>query len=200
MDKEIKTIPLLVVHSGIPHDTPHSDIVNVTENDDALKVMTDFTETVPLTIKHDATVVQTLERMAEYGVRLLLVKGIQGYIVGVITAYDIQSEKPVKYAAEYGVHVNDIQADMLMTKVEQSLAFDFKVVSDSIVAQVVATMKNLGKPHILVVEENNGQQRIRGIFSSSNISRLLGRPAYQPLHAAYSFADLQNKIGDHLTQ
>ncbi len=46
----------------------------------------------------------------------------------------------------------------------------------------------------------NDGQRIRGIFSSSNINRLLGRPMYQPLHAPHSFADLQNKIGDHLAQ
>lgn len=197
--EEIITIPLLEVDSGIPYDTPHPDNASVTEKDDALKVMTDFTEIVPLTIKHDATLAQALERMLEHSVRLLLVLDIEGNIGGIITVYDIQSEKPVKYAAESSVQVNDIQTDMLMTKLDQTPAFDFNVVQKSTVAQVVKTMKDLDKPHILIIENNNGQ-RLRGIFSSNNISRLLGVSVYQPLHAAHSFADLQNKIGDHIAQ
>ncbi len=199
MAKEIIKIPLLKVASDIPVDTPHSDNTTVSENDEALKVMTDFTEVIPLIIKHDATLAQALERMLEHGVRLLMVMDNQSNIGGIITAYDIQSEKPMKYATEHSVQVNDICADMLMTTVEQTPAFDFNSVQKSTVAQVAETMKDLDEPHILVIEDNNGQ-RIRGIFSSSNINRLLGRPVYQPLHAAHSFADLQNKIGDHIAQ
>jgi CBS-domain-containing membrane protein len=199
MDKEITTIPLLKAHPGIPYDTPHLDNTTVLEKDDALNVMTDFTEVVPLTIKRDASLDQTLEKMKEHAVRLLLVVENQDNIVGIITVYDIQSEKPMKYATETGVHVNEIRVDMLMTKIEQTPAFDFNAVQRSTVGQVAETMKELDRPHILVIEVNDGQ-RIRGIFSSSNISRLLGRPVYQALHAAHSFADLQYEIGDHLTQ
>lgn len=199
MEKEIKTIPLINVHSGIPHDAPNSDNTIVSEDDHALSVMTDFTQIVPLTIKPDATLAQALEKMRQYGVRLLLVKDKQGNVSGVITAYDIQSEMPVKYAAESGMHIDDIRADMLMTKVDQTPAFDFNSLQKATVGQVVVTMKELERPHILVIEVNDGQ-KIRGIFSSSNVSRLLGRPVYQPLHAAHSFAELQNKIGDHIAQ
>jgi CBS-domain-containing membrane protein len=198
MDIEINTIPLLKVDHGIPYDTPHEGNTSVLEHDDALKVMTDFTEVVPLTIKRDVTLAQALEKMKEHGVRLLMVVDNQDNIVGIITAYDIQSEKPMQYATESGVNMNDIQADMLMTRIERTPAVDFKVVLRSTVAQVAETMRDLDRPHILVIEVDNGQ-RVRGIFSSSNISRMLGRPVYQPLHAAHSFADIQHEISDRLT-
>ncbi|GJM04515.1 MAG: hypothetical protein DHS20C09_05060 [marine bacterium B5-7] len=199
MDIEINTIPLLKVEPGIPYDSPHEGNTTVLEHDDALKVMTDFTEVVPLTINRDVSLAQALEKMKEHGVRLLMVKDNQDNIVGIITAYDIQSEKPMQYATESGVHMNEIQADMIMTSIDQTPAVDFTTVQHSTVAQVAETMKDLDRPHILVIEVNNGQ-RIRGVFSSSNISRMLGRPVYQPLHAAHSFADLQHKIGDHIVQ
>ncbi len=198
MDIEINTIPLLKVDHGIPYDAPHEGNTTVLEHDDALKVMTDFTEVMPLTIKRDVTLVQALEKMKEHGVRLLMVVDNQDNIIGIITAYDIQSEKPMQYARESGVNMSDIQADMLMTRIERTPAIDFTAVLRSTVAQVAETMKDLDRPHILVIEDNNGQ-RIRGIFSSSNISRMLGRPVYQPLHAAHSFADIQHEISDRLT-
>ena len=196
MGKEIKTIPLLKAHSSIPYDSPPPDKATVSEDEDAQTVMTDFTEIVPLTIKPDTTLARALEKMKEHGIRLLMVKDIKGNIGGVITAYDIQSEKPVKYAAESGVQMDDIRADMLMTPVEQTPAFDFNAIQQATVGQIVETMKELDRPHVLVIEVDNGQ-RIRGIFSSSKVSRLLGRPVYQPLRAAHSITDLQNKIGDH---
>ncbi len=46
MEHEITTIPLLKVKSGISCDTPsHEDFI-ITENDPAISVMTDFTETL----------------------------------------------------------------------------------------------------------------------------------------------------------
>jgi len=193
MKKEINALPLLTLNSGIAYDAPCPDNATVAEDDHAFKVMTDFTEIVPLTIEPEQGLFQALERMKEHGIRLLMVTDKQNNVSGIITAYDIQSEMPTKYTAKTGVPMHDITIGMLMTPLEKTPALGFNSLQQASAGQVAKTMEELDRPHILVIEENNGQ-RIRGIFSSSKVSRLLGHPVYRPLHAAHSLADLQRGI------
>ncbi len=196
MEHEITTIPLVNVNPGISCDRPHPEEVHVGENDPAITVMTDFTKIIPVTIEADVSLAQALQEMRTHGIRLLLVSDGQDHIIGVITAYDIQSEKPVQYAAENDIAVNEIKTAMLMTPLEQTPAFDFDFVKQALVRHVIQTMKELERPHTLVIETKD-VQCIRGVFSTSRISKLLGRPVYQPLHAAHSLADIQHEIGNH---
>ncbi len=194
MEHEITTIPLLRVKSGISCDTPCPKDASVTENDPAITVMTDFTETIAVTIAANASLASALQKMKAQGIRLLFVGDEQKQIIGVITAYDIQSEKPVQYGAENGIAVSEIQTAMLMTSLEQTPAFDFDFIRQALVRHVIQTMKELERPHTLVIETKD-EQRIRGVFSTSRISKLLGRPVYQPLLAGHSLADIQHEIG-----
>jgi len=196
MEHEITTIPLLSVNPGIACVAPGPENVSVSENDPAINVMTDFTEIVPVMIEAHAKLNTALEKMKAHSIRLLLVADEHNGVIGVRTAYDIQSEKPIQYGSENDLAVNEIQASMLMTPIEQTPAFDFHYVKQALVRHVIGTMKELDRPHILVIESKD-IQRIRGVFSSSNISKMLGRPVYQPLHAADSFADIQHEIGSH---
>ena len=195
MGHEITTIPPFNVKSGIAYNKPSTENVSVSENDPAITVMTDFTEIVPITIEANANLANALQKMREHGIRLLMVTNEQDRIVGVITAYDIQSEKPVQYGAENNIAINQIHISMLMTPLEETPAFDIDFVNQSLVRHVVHTMKELNRPHTLVIETND-EQCIRGVFSTSKISRLLGRPVYQPLHAAHSLAELQHEMSD----
>jgi signal-transduction protein with cAMP-binding, CBS, and nucleotidyltransferase domain len=167
------------VESGIAYVRPSPENLSVSENDPASTVMTDFNEIAPVTIEPDANLANALQKMKERGIRLLMVTNDQDRIIGVITAYDIQSEKPIQYGAENNIAVNEIDVSMLMTPLEQTPAFDFKFVEQSLVRHVVHTMKELNRPHTLVIEMKD-QQYIRGVFSTSRISRLLGRPVYHP--------------------
>jgi len=197
MEHEITTVPLVKATSGLGCSRPKSGKIAVTENDPAITAMTDFTEITPITIESDASLFSALEVMKTHGIRLLLVEDGEEHIVGVITAYDIQSEKPVQYSAENNIAVNDIQVSMLMTPLEETPAFDFNFVKQALLRHVIQTMKELDRPHTLVIETNDGQH-IRGVFSTSNISKLLGRPVYQPLQMAQSFAEIHQEIGsDH---
>ena len=196
MGHENSTIPLLSVLSGISCEKPESEDARVTENDPAINVMTDFAEIMPVTIDANATLPGALEKMKAHSIRLLFVTNEQKAIIGVLTAYDIQSEKPIQYGSENNIAANEIQTSMLMTPLERTPAFDFHFVKQAQVHHVIDTMKEVDRPHILVIE-NKDEQRIRGVFSTSKISKLLGKPVYQPLHAAHSFADIQHEIGSH---
>ena len=196
MEHEITTVPLVKVTSGIACDAPRLEDVIVSENDPAITVMTDFTKTVAITIEANAGLAEALQMMKAHGIRLLLVADEKDHIIGVLTAYDIQSEKPVQYSADNGVAVNEIKTAMLMTTLEQTPAFDFDFIKQALVRHVIHTMKELDRPHTLVIETKDAQC-IRGVFSTSRISKLLGRAVYQPLHAAHSLADINQEIGSH---
>lgn len=196
MANEIRTIPLVSIQSGVTLASPTRVTPNISENDPAVVVMTDFTDIVPVTINANAALHEALDKMKANGVRLLLVTDDSGAVVGVITAYDIQSEKPVQYGSANEIPVNRILTGMLMTPLEDTPAFDFEFIKQTLVRHVITTMKELNRPHTLVIEDGD-RPCIRGVFSTSNISRMLGRPVYQPLHAAHSLADIQHEIGGH---
>lgn len=61
--------------------------------------------------------------------------------------------------------------------------------------RVVATLKKGGRQHALVVDtEGSGQkQRVRGIFSATHVSRLLGTEI-QTVEIAHTFAEIQAQL------
>jgi hypothetical protein len=60
---------------------------------------------------------------------------------------------------------------------------------------VLATLKAAGRQHAMVVEENaNAQQAIRGIFSATQIARQLG-VQIQITEIARTFAEIEAALG-----
>lgn len=198
MEREIITIPRVKISSGIPCHSPDPDTAFVGENDPAIKVMTDFEQVTPITIEPIVSIDVALKKMKTVGVRLLFVTDEEDHIAGVVTSYDIQGEKPIKYSQQQHISHDRILVGMMMVPLEQMPAFDFDFVKQSLVRHVIATYAELNRPHALVIEIDkiNGAQSIRGMFSSTQISKLLGRGIYSPLHAGHSLADIQHDI-DH---
>ena len=196
MEREITNIPRVAITSGIVCQSPDPASAYVHENDPAVRVMTDFRLVNPITIEPLVSIDVASKKMKTVGVRLLLVTDAQDHIAGVITSYDIQGEKPVKYSEEHGISHDRINVAMLMVPLELIPAFDFDFVQQSLVRHIVATFAGLERPHALVIEfdKTSDRQTIRGMFSSTQISKLLGRGVYAPLHAGHSLADIQHEM------
>ncbi len=162
-------------YSPAPAPNLNDDMVG--ENDPACSVMTDFQVTKPVTIESTVSIDLALRKMIDSGVRMLLVSDAAGSIAGAITSYDIQGEKPVRYTAASGTRHNDILVGMIMTPIVQMPAFELHFVQRSRVSHLVAAMQELGQQHVLVIdyEAENNAQVIRGLFSTTHISRMLGR-------------------------
>lgn len=69
----------------------------------ALEAMTDFRCTPAITVPATTQVDVALERMIYSGVRLLFVVGADFSLLGSISSYDIQSEKPMLYLQSLGL-------------------------------------------------------------------------------------------------
>ena len=193
MEREITIIQRVQMNSGIPCLSPDLHSASALEQDPAARVMTDFSRIVPITVEPTVNIDLALRKMKDSGVRLLLVTDAHDNIAGVITSYDIQGEKPIKYSEEYGIHHSRISVEKIMTPLEQMPAFDYAFVQQSLVRHVIGTLKTLNRQHALVVETLQGQQRIRGMISTSQISKMLGTALDETLHAAGSLADMQQE-------
>ena len=158
----------------------------------AVRVMTDFTEVVPLTVEPEIQIDLALARMKHGGVRLLLVTGPNDEIVGLVSAADIMGDKPVRIVQEQRIGHEDITVAHVMRPRPEIQVLDWRSVLGAQVGHIIETLRELSLKHILVVELNNdgSQQTVRGLFSSSQISRQLHRDVSDDMSAATSLSEM----------
>lgn len=142
-------------------------------DDPALDVMTDFNYVPPLTVRPDVPIDNALDTMKVAGVRLLLVVDAADQILGLITSYDIQGERPIELASETRVARSEIRVAMIMTPRAEIDALPIETVRRVKVGHVVETLRQLERRHLLVVEGSGASQRVRGLFSMSQIRKQL---------------------------
>jgi len=162
----------------------------------ALEVMTDFRVVHAVTIGPEVSIDEALETMKTRGVRLLLVTGESDQIRGVITAKDIQGEKPIKIARESGIPHSAITVEAVMTPRPSIEVLNMLSLRNARVGHIVATLQELARQHALVVEVDpkTKAQCVRGIFSTSQISKHLGVNAAEVVTRASTLAEIGNDI------
>jgi CBS-domain-containing membrane protein len=185
------------LRNALPCHTPGGLTPLSHARDPAISVMTDFREVTPVTIEPDLNIDAAVKKMKAAGVRLLLVPDREDNIIGIITAIDIQGERPVKLSQESGISHNAIRVRMLMTPIDQVLAMDMVTVRNARVGHIINTLRKLERHHILVVEIDRtaGGQIIRGLFSISHIGRMMGQDLTDPEHAAHTLAEVHHELG-----
>ena len=167
---------------------------HVEPSNPAMDVMTDLGRVSAATITPSETIDHALQVMIKKGVRLLLVEDHDHGIIGLITATDIQGEKPMRLVQETSVHHSDIIVGDLMTPINQAEIIDMDIVRRSHVGDVVRTLTQDSRQHALVVEQKEGEEAvIRGIFSTSQIGRQMGMPI-NTSEKAQTFAELEMAI------
>lgn len=160
----------------------------------ALDVMTDLTRTAPATIRAQAPLAGANQFMITRGVRLLLVVDDRENVLGVITATDILSEKPLRAATERGVRRNELTVADVMTPVAAVEAIDFDDLRGAHVGHVLETLQHSGRQHALVVEKEGARTMVRGIFSASQVARQLGVTLPAGAEVARTFSQIESAI------
>ena len=94
---ELKPIP------GITLAAPGGDPWLVSRTDPAHSVMTDFHERSAVVVPGDTPIDAALEHLKHTGTRSAFVVNKDGrHVLGMITAYDIQGEKPIRHLQSVG--------------------------------------------------------------------------------------------------
>lgn len=158
----------------------------------AIDAMSDFRKVTPATIGPEATLVQAEQKMIACGVRLLLVLDPQLNVLGLITARDIVGERPVKLLESHGGKRSDLKVLDLMTPRHCIDVLDIATVESAKVGHIVATLRDQERQHALVVDCDrlSGEHIVRGVFSATQIGRLLGINI-SAFEAARTFAEIE---------
>lgn len=157
-------------------------------DDPAFSVMTDLLEISAATTRPEETIDAAHAQMIRRAVRLLFVLDAADAVAGVITATDLLGEKPVRFMQDRGVSHAEILVEDIMTPASMLEVLPLVEVAQMRVGHVVATLKKVGRKHLMVAEDDG--RRIRGLFSASQIARQLGMEL-QTFEVANSFADIE---------
>jgi len=160
----------------------------VTLDDPAFSVMTDLREVSAATTRPEETIDTAHAIMIRRAVRLLFVLENDGTVCGVITATDLLGEKPVRFMQARGVSHSEILVEDIMTPASMLDALSILDAAQMRVGHIVATLKAVGRKHLMVSEE--GGRRVRGLFSASQVARQLGIEV-QTFEVARSFAEIE---------
>ena len=154
---------------------PRQEAWQVKLTDPALSVMTDFLDRSFFTVDAEDLIDDALDMMKHAGLRAAFVLDKKTeHLMGVITAYDIMGEKPLRFLQSAGftshrdVHVSDI---MEHTK---DMAFvDYGEAEKATVQSVLDILQKSMRTHLPVVEKADGKNyRLRGLFSTAKVLRL----------------------------
>lgn len=167
----------------------------VTLDSAAVSVMTDLTQVKAATVTPGSTLRQAEQTMIYLGVRLLFVVVEWPAIEGLITSTDLRGERALRLVQERGLRWAEITVGDAMTPRSRLDAIEHSRLQGARVGHLVATLKRLGRNHLLVVDGGGpgAPPRLRGIVSRSQIERQLGRPV-DVVPVATSFADLPQML------
>ena len=187
-------------HIPLKRDTPYErppELPPLVHLDSpAFEVMTDLRVVHAVTVSPQVSIDEALEKMKLRGVRLLLVTDDNDALVGLITAKDIQGEKPVKIAQASRIPHSAITVEAVMTPQASIEVLNMLSVRNAQVGHIVATLKALARQHALVVEvdQKSKKQRVRGIFSTSQISKQLGADAAEAVSRDATLAEIGDDV------
>lgn len=163
----------------------------------AVEVLTDFNIVEPKTVSPHVRIDDALEQMKEQGVRMLFVTNEADEIIGLVTAKDIQGERPIKFIQEKTMQRGDLKVETIMTTQAKITALNMESVELAKVGHIVQTLKETERQHTLVVEldKKTGRQIVRGMFSTSQINKQMRTRASDDIAPAHTFAEIVENVG-----
>ena len=160
--------------------------------------MTDFLTTHPIAVCEHANVDDALAIMKQAYVRLLLVHESGDHTFqGMVTASDINGGKVLVYMSTHQLrHRYEVEVRHIMTTRADIHALLYENLKEACIGDVVSTIKNLGEQHVLVMQKSDGQQIVRGMFSTTDIAKAL-RMQFDVEPHARTFFELEQAIVHH---
>lgn len=166
-----KTLELLSVESTIA--APLSGPWRVELGDPCRSVMTDFNEKTMVRVPSTQQVDEALEAMRHAGVRsAFVIDDARDAVLGIITAYDIMGEKPLRHLQTVGGAREDVVVSDIMDRADTWQVTHLDAVDRATVGVLLDTFAKLGRTHLPVVEGGSDKLRLRGLFSAAKVLRL----------------------------
>lgn len=206
MDRDFQPLPIYELGPNAGFRRPmQPQAPRVGAESPAAHVMTDLTRVAPATIRPQAPLAAANQFMITRAVRLLLVTDDHENVLGLITATDILSEKPMRAATDLGVRRDELTVADVMTPAELIEVIAYADVEGARVGHVLETLRRAGRQHALVVDHDEipsgrpltpptRRTMVRGIFSISQIARQLGVALPSAGEVARTFSEIESAI------
>ena len=206
MDREYQPLPIRELGADAGFRRPlQPQSPRVTAESPAAQVMTDLTRVAPATIRPQAPLAGANQFMITRGVRLLLVTDDHENVLGIITATDLLSERPMRAAIDRGLRRDELTVADVMTPAEQVEVIAYADIEGARVGHVLETLRRAGRQHALAVDFDEIPSRrplelparrtmVRGIFSISQIARQLGVAVPTGGEVARTFSEIESAI------
>ena len=156
---------------------PGSDPWFVQPDDPALSVMTDFRSTASITVSQSAPIDEALEHMRHTGVRCAFaIDESRRSVVGLVTAYDIMGEQPMRQMQAASMPRRDVLVWHLMRRPSDWTVLGYEDVARATVIEIERLFEELGVTHLPVMStDEDSSRRLRGLLSAAKVRRLLRR-------------------------
>jgi CBS domain-containing protein len=191
-----KSLPMTKMRPDITVQAPGAYAPKPVRADSpAIEAMTDFRLVAAATIRATATIAQATQVMIARGVRLLIVVDADRAVQGLITARDTMGERPINLIRERGLVHGELTVGDFMTPRSAIDVLDIDAVLRAEVGHIIATLKDAGRQHVLVVDRDQltREEIVRGVFSATQIGRQLGVPNLS-FEVAQTFAEIEAEL------
>ena len=187
--------PLQLATMSVAPDLPKAQR-SCLPQDPALSLLTDLHHSACVVASHRDGLEQTVHLMLRANVRMVFVSGADGQLVGMVTAEDIQGERPVVRASSHMVRHGDLTLADVMNPVSRWDAVDLAQVRTARLGDIAATMHEHGLRYLLVTQQKEGGTVLRGLFSAHRLEMALNTTIEPDLHSR-SFAELEQVLAHH---
>jgi CBS-domain-containing membrane protein len=172
--KSTALVSTVSFEAGILPRRTVADGQSLSLNDPALLAVTDFTREYPVTVAADRQIDDALSDMVSLGVRALLVRS-EHRIVGLLTSYDIQGERPIQFLQSSNYrHHHEIRAADIMTPWDALKAIQWNTLQALSAGDLLHLLEEANLTHAIVVEAHRGTPCVvRALVSRARLIRQL---------------------------
>ncbi len=190
--KDYETLPTITLAPNSPylHSAELPEVIRL--EDPALSVMIDFSKYKPTTIGVDELITNALIEMRVCDEHTLLVKNSENRVEGLINSGDILGSRTVKVIQDRKIPRAKVKVRDVMTPQQELLTFDREQLRHAKVGHIVSTLRAQKQHYALVVDIDEEQHCVCGLFSLSKIGKALGQDVLSSLIQAHTLAELQH--------
>lgn len=191
MERSYSTIRSVPMPAGTLARQPEPEgPQQVALDDPAISAMTDLARAPAMVVDPDLEIEGAMRIMIRRNVRSLFVVNDRSEVLGLVTAADLLGVRPPR-EKPFGGRRGDIRARDIMTPQSRLEVLRLPEIANASVGDVVATLRETGRQHAVVLEEDaGGRPVVRGVFSTSRLEAQLGQPVSSAA-AAPTFAEIR---------
>ena len=161
---------------AIDHLVQPDEFDDVTPESSALTILTDFKNHRPHMVEAHIPAVEAAELMHQENINFKLVVDKHNEFIGLISIEDLSDQSILLTQVANGMHRDEVLVADLMHHRDAVRAINYEEFRRSSVADIIYTLQRHGQQYYIVVDRD--QHHIRGVVSSTEISRRLHAPIY----------------------